>query len=131
MIKVPKKVEYSLVFIKFLADNKVENVSLKEVSMRAGLPYRFLAKIAAVLKNGGILESREGKSGGYWLASGWEERSLFDLVAVLGEDKRLVECLSGRCELVRGRCAMRSIWVEVEKGLREGMKGIKLGEIKN
>ena len=65
MITIPKKVEYSIVFISYLAKNPDSTISLKDASKKLFLPYSFLSKLATLLTNGGLIISQEGKSGGY------------------------------------------------------------------
>jgi Rrf2 family nitric oxide-sensitive transcriptional repressor len=129
MIKVSKKVEYGLFLVKYLSESRDESISLREVALKTKLPYRYLAKIAVNLKTGGIMESREGKSGGYSLAKDWQSRSLFDLIESLGEDKLMVECLSGNCGMAKRGCRLQSIWQKMEDGWVEELKKIKLLEI--
>jgi len=42
-------------------------------------------QLAMALKKAGIIESKEGKSGGYNLAAGWEQKSLYDVMEALGK----------------------------------------------
>lgn len=129
MITIPKKVEYSIILIAFLAKNHQGTVSLTHVSKKLKLPYRFLGQLAGKLKEAGIVTSREGKSGGYELVKGWQKKNLYDLMEVLGENKRMVKCL-GDEECVRAaNCELKAIWNKVEKSFIDQLKQIKLEEI--
>jgi Rrf2 family protein len=129
MITIPKKVEYSIILIAFLAKRGQGTVSLTQVSKKLMLPYRFLGQLASKLKEAGIVTSREGKSGGYELVEGWEKRSLYDLMEALGENKRMVKCLGdGECSRAAD-CDLRKIWNKVEKNFIDQLKQIKLEEV--
>ena len=131
---MPKKVSYALSMVweyqKNNADAKNPLTSV-DLARSAGLPQRFVAQIASSLKVGGILGSREGAGGGYWLAQDWEKVSLQDLLVILGEDRRLLGCLGGEIECQSAKqCPVRKVWERVEKVLKRELTRINLGEIK-
>ena len=129
MITIPKSVEYSVVFISFLSKNKDKIISLKQASKILHLPYSFLSKLATSLTSGGIIESQEGKSGGYKVKTGWQYKSFYDLLIALGENKAMVSCLGGKiCSHSRG-CSIRNIWQKIESGWQQELKNIKLSQI--
>jgi Rrf2 family protein len=130
MITIPKKVEYSMMLISFLAKNEGKTVSLAEVSKKLFLPYRFLGQLCVDLKLGEIIESREGRSGGYVLAKNWQEKTIYDLIVALGENKRLVKCLGGDVGCAQaGKCEIRGLWSKIESVLVDELKKIKLSNI--
>jgi Rrf2 family protein len=129
MITISKKVEYSIVFISYLSHCKGKNVSLTEAAKILKLPYRFLGQLATILKSGGIIDSQEGKSGGYQLTKGWDNRSLYDLLEVLGENKAMVTCLGDKgCIRAKG-CGLKRIWEKIEKSWYLELKKVKLNKI--
>lgn len=130
MITVPKKVEYAIVFVSYLAKKQGKSVSLNEAARILSLPNRFLAKIASDLRLSGIIVSKEGKSGGYEVGADFNKKSVYDLMTALGENKGLVQCLTdeGKCE--RGEeCKIRRVWSRLEKSIEVELKQIKLSEI--
>lgn len=129
MITVSKKVEYSIVFISYLAQNRGKNISLAEAAKKLFLPYRFLGQLSTNLKSGGIVESVEGKGGGYRLVKGWERKNLYDLLEVLGENKAMVTCLGDKGCIRANACRLKRIWEEVEKKWYLELKKVKLSEI--
>jgi Rrf2 family protein len=129
MITISKKVEYGLVFLDHLA-KKGGVVGLNETAKELGLPYRFLAQIVGKLKTGGIVDSKEGKGGGYNFSKGWEKKNIYDLMVALGEDRRMVKCLDNKNGCLRASyCQMGKLWGKIEEGLINKLKEIKLGEI--
>lgn len=129
MITVSKKVEYSIVFLSYLSKSSGINISLTEAAKKLKLPYRFLGQLATALKAGGIIDSQEGKNGGYQLVEGWEKRNLFDLLEALGENKAMVTCLGDK-ECIRAKgCNLRKIWEKIEKSWYLELKKVKLSEI--
>ncbi len=129
MITIPKSVEYSIIFISYLSKNKDNLISLKEVSKKINLPYSFLSKLASSLAIANIVESQEGKNGGYKMKNGWENKSFYDLLVALGENKAMVSCLGGRvCAHSQG-CSIKNIWQTVESSWQQELKKIKLSRI--
>jgi len=129
MITIPKSVEYSIVFISYLSKNQDKIISLKEASKKLHLPYSFLSKLASNLTSGGIIESQEGKSGGYKVKSDWHQKSFYDLLVALGENKAMVSCLGGKiCTHEKG-CSIRNIWQKIETSWQQELKKIKLNQL--
>jgi len=129
MITIPKKVEYSIIFISYLAKNQDKTISLKESSKKLFLPYSFLSKLATSLVNGGLIISQEGKSGGYQLAPNWSEKSFYDLLEILGENKAMVSCLGSKSCAHAGQCSIQKIWLKVETSWQQQLQNIKLSQI--
>lgn len=130
MMTVSKKIEYGLAVLLFLSKNREEMISLRQMAKSLGLPYRFLGQVATSLSQAGMVESKEGKNGGYRLTENWEEKSVYDLIVALGEDKRLVTCLEDgvECERAEG-CKIKKVWQRAEGVLREELKKSKLKDI--
>ena len=77
--------------ISFLKDKK-GYVPLSNLLKELDLPKRFLARIAATLVKSGILESREGKIGGYRLAKKAINLNLYDYLKIFEGELAFVKC---------------------------------------
>lgn len=66
-LKLSHKGDYGLVLVTALA-RRTGFASLRQVAGEKKLPYKFVSQVAGELKAAGILESKEGVSGGYRLA---------------------------------------------------------------
>lgn len=116
--------------ISYLSKKEGKTVSLMDVSKRLLLPYRFLGQLATAMKEAGIIESKEGKSGGYSLNKSWRKKSLYDLLEALGENKHMVKCLrTGAICAREADCQLRRIWNKMEISFSKELKLIKLSEI--
>ncbi len=58
----------------------------RDIAERDDLPAKFLFEILSVLRRGGLIHSRRGPHGGYWLARPPEEISVADVMHVLDGD---------------------------------------------
>lgn len=55
-------------------------MTVAELAASEGLPVRFLATTLAGMRESGLLESRRGGTGGFWLSRPPSEISLADLI---------------------------------------------------
>lgn len=92
MLNITKQSDYGLLLISQLKDKK-DYVPLSSVLKDVTLPKRFIARIAAGLVQANILESREGKVGGYRLAKKAKELSLYDYLKVFEGDLAITKCM--------------------------------------
>lgn len=131
MITISKKTEYALLLLSFLAKEE-GSVALAEVAGRLGLPYRFLAQVASALRQANILESKEGKNGGYSMVDrNWRSLNMYQLLTILGEDKHMVQCLGEKdmkCKLYE-QCNAQRIWGKLEEKMTDELKNIIISEI--
>lgn len=91
MFTINNKSDYALLMVSHLADRK-EFVPLSVLVRETKLPQRFIARIASDLVKHDILESREGKVGGYKISKSLKEITLFEFFKIFEEDLRLVKC---------------------------------------
>lgn len=88
MIKISRKVEYSLMVLKYLHDyaDRTNLISAREICDRFQIPFDTTAKVMQQLCTEGILKSVQGVKGGYFI-----EKSLHEITY-----SQLVECVEGR-----------------------------------
>jgi len=101
MFTLTKKADYGLSMLSVLASRgRKGRVNLKELA-EMGMPRAFMSKIAASLVEAGILNSREGKGGGYGLNYEPKEIQVREaLEAIEGEVEPVIcsECpMKGGC----------------------------------
>jgi len=130
MVTISKKVEYSVIFISYLAKHGDNFISLSEIAEKKNLPYRFLGQLAISLRGAEIIEGKEGKNGGYRLQRGWKKKTVYDLLEALGENRHIVKCLAGDRLCAReAECDLRKIWKRLEESFIDQLKLIKLNQV--
>ncbi len=83
-MKLTKKGEYSLKAVLALsASYGLKTMNLREIAEQEKLPYKFLEQIMMTLKKAGVVESTQGKKGGYFLARSPKEITLGEIVRVV------------------------------------------------
>ncbi|AFN74340.1 BadM/Rrf2 family transcriptional regulator [Melioribacter roseus P3M-2] len=88
------KIRYGIKALFFLTEAG-ENVmfTAAEISERLNVPKEFISKIMQSLTYEGILSSKKGKGGGFFLAVNPSELSFERVFKVLGYDENISECI--------------------------------------
>ena len=94
-------------------------VLISEISQREKIPRKFLELILLELKNQGLLGSKKGKGGGYFLARSPDSINVGDVLRALDGPLALTPCVSQsgyrRCEecIDEHTCGVRLVMKEV------------------
>jgi Rrf2 family protein len=125
MIKISKKSQYGLRAMVFLAKyyKKKEVCSTKTISLKEGVPFDFLEKIISKLEKAKLVEGRKGVLGGYILSKSPKKISVYDIVSVLEENKKPVNC--DCCNRIK-KCSAKNVWAKLENSLNKTLKSVTL-----
>ena len=98
-MRLSKRGEYGLRAMIILAGTPHPNaplpvVQIREISEREQIPGKFLEQILLALKNAGLLQSKMGVGGGYYLAKQPSEISLGQIFRVLDGPLAPIRCVS-------------------------------------
>ncbi len=98
-MRLSKRGEYGLRAMIMLAGTPHENaplpvVQIKEISQREKISPKFLEQILLTLKNAGLLHSKMGVGGGYYLARPASEITLGQIFRVLDGPVAPIKCVS-------------------------------------
>ncbi len=90
-----KKNQYALKAINYLASRYNEGpVPILEVADHKKIPLKFLENILLELKNKGILDSKKGKGGGYFMVNPPHSISLASIIRAVDGPIALLPCVS-------------------------------------
>ncbi len=122
-----KKTKYGLHAVIYLTRKYQRGpVLISELAKRERIPQKFLEAILLDLKNHGILQSKKGKGGGYYLGRPPAEITVGQVVRALEGPLAPVSCVSQlayqKCEECKDelKCEIRL----VKKDVREAMANI-------
>ncbi len=101
-----KKCQYALHALIYLTDlEKGTSVTIGEIAREKAIPKKFLEAILLDLKNAGILGSKKGKSGGYYLIKDADQISIIEVIRHIDGAVAMLPCVSlnfydscGMCE---------------------------------
>ena len=133
---ISKKTKYALNALVYLARHYKEGpVLIGEIAKKQHIPQKFLEAILLDLKNAGILNSKKGRGGGYYLIKQPEEVNIADVLRLFDGAIALLPCVTHkyyeRCEECRDEatCGIRDVFQEVRNETVNILKRSTLAQI--
>ena len=119
MLVPPKKNQYALRAIFELAKHMNQGpVKISDIAAAQSIPLRFLEVILNQLKGSGIVDSKRGFYGGYFLVKPPNEVSVGDVLRFLQREQLPTDCIAcvskTSCPF-NGQCAFSSMWIRVKQ----------------
>jgi Rrf2 family protein len=129
-MRISAKVDYAVRAAVELAAAGDEPIKGEAISDAQGIPLKFLENILGELKHTGIVASRRGAQGGYWLARPADEIALAEIVravegplaTVRGQGPESLE-YTGQAE------PLQKVWIAVRANLRAIMDEVTLADV--
>ena len=91
-----KKCEYGLQAVLYLAAKQKEDViTAEEIAKKLSIPKEFVSKILQNLTESGMVNSKKGKSGGFFLAKDQKLIRLIDIVTAIDGLEIFNSCVLG------------------------------------
>ena len=129
-MRVSAKADYAIRAVVELAAAREVPVKGERIATAQGIPPNFLENILADLRNGGIVTSRRGAEGGYWLARPADEITLADVIRAV--DGPLAAVRGVRSEQVSyegSATSLRDVWVAVRASLRRVLERVTIADV--
>lgn len=112
------------------------SLTIPEIAAAEGLSEPYVAKLLAVLRRAGVIDSVRGRTGGYRLAQTPADIGLGSLLLVLGEPlfnepaycERHAGTEGDRC-VHQGACSLRGLWHTLEQWIRGTLDQITLADL--
>jgi Rrf2 family transcriptional regulator, iron-sulfur cluster assembly transcription factor len=127
-MNLTKKSSYGLIAALALADPSSDAPrSAASIAEAYALPISFMEKILHELRRAGLVQSKQGRAGGYSLARTPDRISVRDVLEALGETLDLVRCLSetAQCSL-EACCPTQAAWRHVDDRLKSLLDSMSL-----
>src|SRR5690242_8092374 len=124
---ISKKTKYALKALIYLAREFDRGpILISDLARDERIPKKFLELILLTLKNNGVLQSRKGKGGGYYLGKPPREISMGNVIRILEGPLAPVPCVSETAYAPCQECAdERTCGIrQVMKDVRDAMAGI-------
>ena len=125
---ISRKGKYGLVALMDIClYSRSEAVTLKSVSKRQDISERYLEQIFSILKKGGIINSKKGAQGGYFLARKPKDITVGEILNILegylkivspSEEKNDIECFM-----------QKKIWNNINRQIETYFNSITLEEL--
>jgi len=135
-MKLSKRGEYGLKALIDLASGWPERsaIQIKDIAQREQIPVKFLEQILLTLKNAGLLLSKVGSGGGYYLAKPPSEITLGQIVRVLDGPLAPIRCVSKmayeRCVCTdEETCGLRLVMLDVRNAIADILDHTSLADV--
>lgn len=132
-----KKTKYGLKAMAYLARNvEVQPILISEISREESIPQKFLEGILLDLKNNGLLASKKGKGGGYYLIKPANQISIAAIIRILEGPIALLPCVSlnyyQKCDdcLDEENCSLNRVMVQVRDKTLKVLESQSLEDLK-
>ena len=131
----PKKNQYALRAIFELAKHQGKGPKkISEIAAVQAIPLRFLEVILSQLKGSGLVDSKRGFYGGYYLTRSPDKISVGDILRFLdkaSDSDHCPACVSlSNCPF-GGNCAFASMWNKVNDAIFEIYDGTSIQDLIN
>jgi len=133
-MKITKKGEYAIMALIDLALNYNKGLrQIKDIVKKEEIPEKFLEQILVILKNAGLVQSKRGIGGGYYLNKPPEKISLSEVIRVIDGPLSPLECVNSQNKNCPKQitCGIRSVMIDVENATSEILDRITLAEVCN
>ena len=138
-MRLSKRGEYGLRAMIALAESIAKNDSpvmmqIKEISQREQISSKFLEQILLTLKNAGLLHSKMGVGGGYYLARSAGEITLGQIFRVLDGPVAPIKCVSQMAYESCGcpdeeTCGLRLVMSDVRNAIADILDNTSLADV--
>ncbi|GAA4297740.1 RrF2 family transcriptional regulator [Aestuariibaculum suncheonense] len=115
-----KKTKYGLKALTFIARQEGDvPVQVGEIAKGEQIPQKFLESILLTLRKAGVLGSKKGKHGGYYLRHTPSEINMADVMRVLEGPIAMVPCVSlnfyEKCDdcVDEAQCSVHKLMIQV------------------
>ena len=129
-MRVSAKADYAIRAAVELAANGDGPMKGERIAQAQQIPSNFLENILGDLRNAGIVASRRGADGGYWLARPADEVSLADVIrAVDGPLANVRGVRSDQLAYDGSAAGLLDVWVAVRASLRSVLERVTLADV--
>jgi Rrf2 family protein len=130
-VRVSAKADYAVrAMIELVAGGERAPVKGELVSHAQDIPLRFLENILSELRHAGLVQSRRGTDGGYWLAKPADSITIADII----------RAVDGPLATVRGEPAdeldyaddakpLQEVWIALRANIREILERVSLADV--
>ena len=129
-MRISAKVDYAVRAAVELAAAGGDPIKGEQIAEAQDIPLKFLENILGELKHTGIVASRRGAQGGYWLAKPAAKVSIADVVRAVEGPLASVRGQGPESLDYRGEAVpLQRVWIAVRANLRAVMEDTTLADV--
>lgn len=116
----------TLIYLALLPQGK--RASIDEISITYDISRNNVNKIVHQLGKAGIIETKRGKGGGFFLKRAPKELNIGDLVVLLENTLQVVECATPQCRILPA-CKLKGILGQATQAFLDSLKAYTLADL--
>jgi Rrf2 family protein len=130
-----KKAQYALKALSLLTERYEQGpILIQEIADRQKLPIKFLENILLELKKVGVLDSKKGRGGGYYLRDAPENITIAKIIRTIDGPIAMLPCVSlyfyKRCaDCDETHCKIHDVFTEVRDATLQVVENKTLRDI--
>lgn len=131
-----KRTKYGLKALTFIARVEDDNpVQIATIAKNENISHKFLESILLSLRKAGILGSKKGKGGGYYLLKDSKEITMDEIIRLLEGPIAMVPCVSlnfyEKCDDCpdEEKCSVHNLMIEVRDATLEVLRNKTLADV--
>lgn len=130
-MRVSAKVDYAVrAAVELGRSSDGERRKCDEIAAAQEVSSGFLENILHELRSAGLVHSRRGGNGGYWLARPAEEISVADIFrAVEGPLATVADARPEETAYPAGTVAMRQLWIALRTSIRDVLEVVTIADL--
>jgi len=122
--------EHAIRSLVYMASCGHELCSVKHLSDKLDIPYKYLGRLMATLRNDGLVASTRGKNGGYSINKPLDDIRLLDIIRTVEGLDNFDRCLLGFSECNDDDpCPLHDFWKGHKEGITEMITNVSLAEM--
>jgi Rrf2 family protein len=130
-VRISAKSDYAIRALVEIATHGLPGHALtaESISAAQGIPLRFLLNILADLRRVGLVDSRRGPVGGWWLARPADEITVADAIRAVDGPLVHVASIHEAVPGVANALSLDDVWLAVRSSVREVLEGITVADL--
>lgn len=134
-MRISAKGDYATRAILDLAMNYDKDGSVSQIhaiAERQHIPVKYLENILLLLNRAGIVRSRRGNQGGYYLARPPESITIGEVIRIVDGPLAPISCASTTAYEVcpeEAACGLRSVWLEARNALAKVLDNTTFADV--
>jgi len=135
MLKISRLSDYAIVLLTALAGETESGSGQRRANARAlaeetGINMPTVGKLLKLLHGEGIVHSRQGRAGGYFLARPAESISLAEIIEAIDGPIAMTDCFRPDHDCaMQGDCAVRPHWEAINRGVHALLDATTLADM--
>mgnify|MGYP006272870393 CR=1 FL=1 len=130
MLRISKLSDYAIVLLTTMAEQHSHAVNAVRLAERTGLAKPTVTKLLKLLAADGLLQSIQGRHGGYQLAIEPADISIRRIIEAVDGPIAITECshTTGDCGIEQ-TCHSRGHWQQINRAVRQALADVKLEQL--